>query len=187
MIKRLIVFDFDGTLMDTPLPEEGKRMWSDFYKTEYPYIGWWSKKESLDLNVFNIKPFESTYDEYLKERQKLDTTIILMSNRVEKLRHEIKSVLNKNNVFVDKIDLNYNNDNKGQKLLGYIDKYPDVIEVVVYDDRESDLDSFENVRPVLEKRNINFIINKVFNLSENSINEIINKEINNFIRIYNKI
>lgn len=186
MVKRLVVFDFDGTLINSPLPENGKVMWSNYYKRDYPYIGWFSKKESLDLNVFDIKPLESTYNEYLKEKNCQDTIIIVMSNRLERLRNEIRLVLNKNNITVNEIDLNRDNDNKGQRLFRYIKKFPTISEIVVFDDRDSDLESYENVMPILAEKNINIIINKVFN-SENNKYNLINEEINNFICIYNKI
>ena len=52
--NKLISFDFDDTLCHTPLPEDGKQIWFEKTGTEWPYNGWWSKPESLDLEVFDI-------------------------------------------------------------------------------------------------------------------------------------
>ena len=67
-MKRLIIFDLDGTLMNTPSPEEGKPLWEKHYGEKYPHIGWWGRKESLDTNVFNIKPIPSVLSQLLKEK-----------------------------------------------------------------------------------------------------------------------
>ena len=35
-MKRLCVFDFDGTLFDSPMPEIGIPMWEKYYNKPYP-------------------------------------------------------------------------------------------------------------------------------------------------------
>ena len=49
----LVVFDFDATLIKTTLPDVGKGMWSSHHGIEYPHVGWWGRKESLDSDVFD--------------------------------------------------------------------------------------------------------------------------------------
>ena len=52
--KKLISFDFDDTLVKTPLPEEGKIVWKEKTGTDWPHRGWWSKPESLDMEIFDM-------------------------------------------------------------------------------------------------------------------------------------
>jgi phosphoserine phosphatase len=40
-MKRLAVFDFDGTLMNSPMPETGKQEWSEKMGKPFPFRGWW--------------------------------------------------------------------------------------------------------------------------------------------------
>ena len=54
-IKKLICFDFDDTLCHTLKPEEGKVIWKEKFGTDWPHRGWWSKPETLDLDIFDTK------------------------------------------------------------------------------------------------------------------------------------
>ena len=79
--NRLVSFDFDDTLCDTPLPYPGKQIWEKkmihFYpnnpeKWNWPHSGddrksWWTKPESLDISVFDIPKIEWVYQKYLSE------------------------------------------------------------------------------------------------------------------------
>jgi tRNA nucleotidyltransferase/poly(A) polymerase len=145
-VKRLAVFDFDGTLVDSPQPETGKQMWSE--KTGMPYQdkAWWSRPESLDLNVFDIKPFPSVYKQYLKERSTPGTLVIILTSRLEELRPQVEAVLEKNNIRVDGIDMKDGNTTKGQQVLNYIRMYGDLEEINVYEDRDVELETYESVR-----------------------------------------
>ena len=52
---KLAVFDFDGTLVDTPIPEDAnKAIWKE--KTALDWEGgWFSNPNSLSIDVFHIK------------------------------------------------------------------------------------------------------------------------------------
>lgn len=112
-MKRLVVFDIDGTLLDTYSPEIGKLMWEKYYNKNFPYKGWWGRKESLDTDVFNIKPFPNVLAQLRKEQATPDTSVIILSSRMEKLRPEIEKILNINNIVVDDIILKYGSADKG--------------------------------------------------------------------------
>ena len=43
----LHVFDFDSTLVDTPLPEAGAAAWLRVTGVPWPHAGWWGRPESL--------------------------------------------------------------------------------------------------------------------------------------------
>jgi hypothetical protein len=48
-------WDFDGSLIDSPLPDYGKEQYERIKGIKYPHIGWWGRVESLDLNIFDIQ------------------------------------------------------------------------------------------------------------------------------------
>ena len=51
-IKRIVIFDFDGTLIDTDTPESGKTLWEKEFGFEWPFKGWWGRAESLDSRIY---------------------------------------------------------------------------------------------------------------------------------------
>ncbi len=46
-ITNISIFDFDGTLIDTMTPEQGKKIYKEKTGKEWKYKGWWGKIESL--------------------------------------------------------------------------------------------------------------------------------------------
>jgi hypothetical protein len=182
-IKRLQVFDFDGTLANTVSPEEGKPAWEKYYDKPFPHKGWWSKPESLDLGVFDIKMFPSLLNQLKREVSTPDTYVIILTSRLERLRPQLKAVLDVNGVHVNAIDMKHNELTKGEKILKYIDHLPDLEEVSVYDDREGDIESYEAVRDRIPEGisfNIYIADNGKFGLAENKLLNIIKEEIKSF-------
>ena len=51
--KKIYCFDFDRTMVHTMEPEEGRKIWLKETGELFPHpVGWWSKSESLDTNIF---------------------------------------------------------------------------------------------------------------------------------------
>jgi len=146
MIKRLAVFDFDGTLIDSPEPEEGKVQWSEKTGMPYAYSGWWGRQESLDLDVFDIKPFPSVLLQLKKERVTPNTYVLILTSRMEKLRQQVEAVLAANHIEVDKVDMKRAEGDKGVKVMRYVQQIPDLKVVNVYEDRDIDIEAYENIR-----------------------------------------
>jgi hypothetical protein len=145
-MKRLAVFDFDGTLINSPEKESGKIEWSEKTGQPYPYQGWWGRPESLDLNVFDIKPFPSVLHQLKKEIVLPNTYVIILTSRMEKLRPQVEAVLNKNNIKVDRVDMKRAEGDKGKKVLRYVQQMPDLKVINVYEDRDTDIASYEAIR-----------------------------------------
>lgn len=191
-IKRLIAFDFDGTLCDSPMPETGKKIWKEKTGSEFPFVGWWSKPESLDLNVFDIKMFPSVQNQLNRERSTPDTLVIILTSRMKKLIPQIEAVLNKNGVVVDKIDAKYNELTKGQKILEYIKHFPLLEEISVFEDRQVDIDSYLSIRTEIPEGIVfNIYLAENGNLSliggEPNLNQVVHEEIEKFFEgIYMK-
>lgn len=174
-IKSLIFMDLDGTLMDSPMPETGMKIWEEKTGNPYPHIGWWSKPESLNTTVFNIKPF-LLFESMLKAAfDDSESYVIILTSRIEKLRDCVQNVLDVNNIHVDKLDLKRNNLTKGQRVLRYLDLFPNVEIVNAFDDKDSDILSYIETKPLISERivfNIFFAENgklKPFKNPENGI------------------
>jgi len=191
MIKRLICIDFDKCLFQTPESEEGKLIYQEKTGQQYPYLGWWSKPESLDMNVFDIKPYPSMLKQFNLEQSKPNTHIIILTNRREFLRPQVQAILDANNIQADELVMANDQRTKGEKILDYINEFPDLEEICVYDDQEDQIQTYVNISSKIPK-NILFNIYRVNNDKislmerENKLISIINEEILK-ISIYNKI
>ena len=143
--NKLICFDFDDTLCNTMNPVDGKRIWKEKMGYDYPHVGWWSKPETLDLDIFETPLNKWVYDEYLKSVSDSDNYVILATGRIEKLRPEVENILNKYNLSFDGIYLNRGGDTYTfksrlfEKMISELQ--PD--EFIMYDDREEHLIKFE--------------------------------------------
>lgn len=180
MIKRLAAFDFDGTLMNSPEKEVGKIEWQEKTGQPYPHQGWWGRPESLDLDIFDIKPFPTVYNQLKKEQSTPNTFVIVLTSRQEKLRPQVQAVLDANNIHVDKLDMKYDWKDKGQKILNYIQQFPDLVEVNVYDDMEEHILAYEAIKAKLpENITLNIYHSNQGNLAlvESKLIDIINEEI----------
>ena len=186
--KRLIAIDWDGTLMNSPEPLEGKEIWKEKKGEDYPHIGWWSKPESLDPDVFDIKPYPKLMEIITKGIHDPNTYVIILTNRMSKLRPEIEKLLALNNIQVDELDMKEKNRmTKGDRIMTYVEKDEDVTEVNVYDDRANELHDLMAIATDLEKRDIKYTVFKADQgtltpIHEGkTVNEVINDEIEDFL------
>ena len=114
IIENLRVYDADDTLLFTPKPDSDANGDSIFrYETidgkekkflnskefeeatgkPWEYKGWWSHKESLDMNIFDIKKNEYVYNEYVKDINGIDKHTIMMTGRIRKLERQVREIL----------------------------------------------------------------------------------------------
>jgi hypothetical protein len=181
MITRLCAFDFDGTLMNSPEKEAGQAEWSEKMGMPFKYQGWWGRPESLDLNVFEIKPFPKVLSVLNKDLSTPDTYTIVLTSRQEKLRPLVQAVLDKNSIHVDKLDMQRGAKTKGQKILDYVIKFPDLKEINVYDDRDTDITSYEGIRNSLpEGIKFNIYVANNGELTLDVVN-VVQEEVQNFV------
>lgn len=186
LIKRISFYDFDSTLIHSPQPINGKKQWEKIRKTEYPHIGWWSKPESLDLGVFDIKPIELVINLIRRDINDSNTLVVILTSRLEKLRKEIKAVLDNMGIYPDIYDLKNDGRSKGEKVLNYIDKHPNLERVDVYDDNyEREIVSYLSIIDEVPKHikyNIYHVVgDEIKQINENStVLNIIRDEIINY-------
>jgi hypothetical protein len=144
--KKLICFDFDATLFHTALEDEGRVIWKEKTGETWPYVGWWSKPETLDTTIFDTPLNREVYDEYLKAVSDSENFVILATGRIERLRPQVEAILNKNNLSFDGVfckrgpgDTFYFKKTLFETLIN--DLKPD--EFIMYDDRQLHLIEFE--------------------------------------------
>lgn len=144
-IKKLVCFDFDGTLCMTPEDIEGKKIWFEKTGHVWPHRGWWSKAESLNTDIFHIPVNTWVYEEYLKSVSDPESHVILATGRLESLRSEVQKILNQHNLSFDGVYLNWGGDTFKFKTLLFekLISQLGVEEFTMYDDRVTHLQNFE--------------------------------------------
>ena len=160
-IKKLLVVDFDGTLCDSSQPEEGMKLYRLVTGKNWEHNNsWWSQEETLDTNIFNIKLFPKIVNE-IESIYSDDTFLMIFTSRLGKFKSKIENILNINGFSsYDAIDLNTTNESKGDRLLDIIIGFSNLESIIVYDDRNIEVESFKSI--VGELDNIkNYTINVV--------------------------
>lgn len=169
MAKRKIsVFDFDGTLVDTPLASpENKQKWADYYgKPEWPYLGWWGRDESLDTKVWDMEPIGEVYNDYQKQVSNPETVTVLLTGRLQKQADLVKKITDSIGYKFDYYLFNgrgHTLDNKINHLNDLLVKYPDVRDIELWDDRLEHFADFESWGKQLQDdgRIDSFFLNKI--------------------------
>jgi len=144
MITEISFYDFDGTLFNTYEPEKGKKIYKDKTGNEYPHKGWWGRKESLDLDVFNIEVNDTVYSKWLGDAKNNNIKTILLTNRMYKLKDDVLKVLEKNNIVFDEYSFKKGGADKVERILSFVDENTKTINI--YDDREKELIEFDKFK-----------------------------------------
>ena len=93
---KLVVYDFDGTLFNSPDRLEGEAIYVRETGQNLPFKGWWGKIESLSPPFVPQSPAPEHYNlkvlaTYFENKK--DSRIILMTGRPYKLRHRVEEIL----------------------------------------------------------------------------------------------
>lgn len=157
-------WDFDGCMCNTPLPETGKVIWSEFNNTPYPHIGWWGRIESMDPTIFTIKTKQEQYNSW-KKYYDLGYITKILTSRQPKFTNIISDILKKNNVIMNDIFTAKGNITKGERILEDVKQYISqgyiVNNVVFYDDRMKEIVTVEAIVEDLHILGVTIEINKV--------------------------
>lgn len=178
-MKKLAIYDFDGTLIDSPEPNPGKEIWKEKTGQEYPHKGWWGRKESLNTDVFEIKPFPRILFQFKKDLVVPSTRVIILTSRLEKLRHKLENVLEMNNIHPHEVIMKWGGETKGDVILKYVENNPDLQKIDVYDDfaggMENKIREFTEIKDKLPENieyNIYAVDNDKFHLMESKNNKM---------------
>lgn len=147
MYDKLIVFDFDSTLFNTPEPHAGKLIWKDKTGFEWPYNGWWGKAESLNTDVFYIHLNEWVYRRYKESMEDPNAYVILATGRLlkaPKMEESVNKILDDNGITFDGVYLNWGGDtfNFKTKLFSQLMAKLKVKELILFDDRHEHIGRF---------------------------------------------
>lgn len=142
MKRTLAIFDFDATMYDTPLPTQENRDLLEVYRN-YTMSGWWGRSESLDIELFSIRPNPWVLERYNTHRDNSDK-VVLMTGRVFKIGESVKTVLNQDDITFD----DYLFADGRRTLVFKLDKLEQFArsgeydEIFFYDDRTDHIPSF---------------------------------------------
>lgn len=189
LINKISIFDFDGTLMKTPHPEEGKKQWEEFTGKEYPHIGWWGKPESLDDSVFDIQPIEPTVEDYLKEKSNPETLVIMLTGRLPHQAEQVEELLLLHNVSFDEYHYKGNGDTLTSKIntiKSLLNRFPNVTEIEMWEDREPHAIEFKQWG---EENGVNLKVNLVTNgqIIKGGVSDLVNESIDKKKIFFDKI
>jgi hypothetical protein len=151
-ITKVSVFDFDGTLIDTEMEDVGKKIWEKSTGKKWEHRGWWSKRESLDVDIFENEPFDDIVTEFKKEIEDDNTFVSLCTGRIVPLRKQVEAILDKYDFVFDEVVLAGQkpwNKGAGDTLkfkINYLDdlknRFPNLEEIEFWDDRNAHIDTF---------------------------------------------
>lgn len=160
-ITKISIFDFDGTLANTPNEKEGIKKWEEVTGQKYPHIGWYSKRESLDTNIFDIKLNQSIIMDYVVEHNDPNTLTIMLTGRMPNQKDQVEYILNSRGVVFDEYHYKERGgtiDSKINTIKTLLKKYPNVSEIEMWEDRLNHADYFEMWG---DKNGINIKVNRV--------------------------
>ena len=156
---KLYVFDSDATLVDTPLPEKGRRTWKEKHGFPFPsksadeveqnkkITGWWGRKESLDMETFDMPLIPEVKSAYDKVKNDTDVMKVMLTGRHKNLANEVKAILDKNGLKFDAYLFNDKSDTLTAKIT-YLNELlsnnTDIKDVTLFDDRTEHIPTFEN-------------------------------------------
>lgn len=137
-ITKISVFDFDGTLVDTQLPELGKKKYKEKTGKDWPFSGWWGQPLSLDMTIFDMPLIKSVISDYQKEKSNPNTCTVMLTGRIVKLGDYVKKILDANNLKFDEYHFNRGGSTDVAKIKtmeALLEKYPLAKELEMWDDR----------------------------------------------------
>jgi hypothetical protein len=165
-ITKLAIFDFDGTLVDTELPETGKLIWLEKTGKVWPHVGWWGKGDSLDTEIFDNKLIKSVKEAYDIVKTEPETLNVMLTGRRLVLAKEVNKILKLHDLVFDEHHFNTGGATevcKMRTIEKLLKNYPDVEEISIWEDRASHVDIFHDflVKKTEDGRIKNFTINYV--------------------------
>jgi len=170
---KLSVFDFDSTLVNTPLPDEGEKETGKKWGHE-----WWESPESLDQDVYDMKPNDDVIKDHKKELENEDTTVVMITGRKGKIKKHVNKIID--DLKLDFDDRLFNGgkettQDKMDKMEKILKDNPDIKEVEIWEDRHIDIYTKWGNKKVKDGELDNFNINHIKESNEVSsvISEVI--------------
>ena len=146
-ITKLSIFDFDGTLINTPLPDSGREIYEKVTGEPWPHKGWWAQPLSLDMDIFDIRPNESVVSDYKKEIADDNTLTVLLTGRLQRLSKEVENILSAYGLSFDGYFYNTGGSTDSFKIktmLGLKDQFPSIENIQMWEDRLEHINLFNS-------------------------------------------
>ena len=160
-ITQLFIFDFDGTLFDSPNPLEGRVMYEHLTGKPWPHRGWLGWPESL-LPPLKVKPL-TVVAEFRRHLNRAGSFTVLMTGRAQRTASAVKLVLDSAHLvpqrYVFKPDTCFEStsDYKSRVIQELLDEFPNVTLVKIWDDDGDNIAAFHHVAKLCS-RDIQFDI-----------------------------
>jgi hypothetical protein len=174
-ITKLSIFDLDGTLINTPLPDVGKKIYEEKTGSVWPHVGWWGRHESLDMDIFDMPVVEAVVADYIKQMADTEAAVVMLTGRMIGLADKVKAILDAKKLVFD--DYHYNKGgatevSKVKSMERLLQKYADVTEIEMWDDRDLHIPIFQAFgdKLVASGRLSSFKVNHVITGHHDSIN-----------------
>jgi 8-oxo-dGTP pyrophosphatase MutT (NUDIX family) len=135
----LEIYDFDGTIMDTLDAESGPATYKKVTLSDWQYVGWWSKPESLDCRL----PFRRLAAATSALAQSNGAVKIIVTNRIPALEPDVAGVLVQHDIdqWVDHIVCSAGKLSKPQRV-ERIALALGVTDITVWEDREDQVQEY---------------------------------------------
>jgi FMN phosphatase YigB (HAD superfamily) len=136
-ITKVAIFDFDGTLVDTPLKEEGMAIFQEKTGNKWPHRGWWGQPDSLDTDIFEMPLVPSVKADYDALKDDEGTYKVLLTGRRDIMGDKVKEILDTHGL--DFAEYHFNTGGatetiKMRVMSKLINKFPDA-ELHIWEDR----------------------------------------------------
>lgn len=144
---KLKVYDFDGTLVNTPTPtDENKAIWKE--KTGEDWRGgWFGNRDSLRLDVFDIPVIPSVISNFKIDRADSESLVVMLTGRIKVMGEYVKAVLDDKGLKFDDYLFNEGGPTEFSKInhMEMILKYnPSIRDVSMFDDRTPHIPIFQS-------------------------------------------
>lgn len=149
-ILRVAFYDFDKTLVDTVSSEVGRIMWEKKTKRKYPHVGWWSKKESLDRDVFDFEPITEITERLKRDFKDKSCWTVLLTNRTVNLKEEVMGILASLGLEVDEVKMvEKDHLNKNSRINVVLESLPQASLIEIFDDDMGNIEMFLELKKKL--------------------------------------
>jgi hydroxymethylpyrimidine pyrophosphatase-like HAD family hydrolase len=145
MYKKLVCFDFDGTLIHTPTPELGMPEWERQTGLSWGGRGWWGNPESLNLNIFHPPVNQWVYKHFLEETSSPESYVFLATGRLFKLKNQVLDILKLHDIKFHDVFCNTGGETlkfKCHLFETIIKENPHATEFTIYEDRHDHIQDF---------------------------------------------
>ena len=144
--RELHIYDFDGTLFNTPMPDVGKSRWQEATGEKWPHRGWWGQAESLDTDVFDVTPNPGVLAAFHESMAAPNVHTIVLTGRHRALVAVVQKIMGAHGVAPDELKLTpsgLGTLNYKQKVIRKWARTAPLEKIVIYEDRPEHAAAFE--------------------------------------------